>query len=66
MSDHDSRIAWIKVGIAWVGVFFASVTLQQVAFVLTIVFTAFQLYVGLRKLRREIRLERLEAKLKQP
>jgi EamA domain-containing membrane protein RarD len=64
MTDHETGMAWVKVALAWLGVVIGGVTLSQVALVFTIAFTAFQLYTGVRKLRREIRMEKLEALLK--
>lgn len=57
-------MAWLKVGISWIGLTFGGITLSSIALILTIIFTAFNLYVGIRKLRKEIRMERLEALLK--
>lgn len=57
-------MAWLKIAVAWMGATLGGVTLSTVALVLTIAFTALQIYILIRRLRKEIRLERLEAKLK--
>lgn len=62
--DADVKAGWLKVALAWIGLVVGGITLGQIAAVLTIAFTVFQLYVGIRKLRKEIRMEMLEAKLK--
>lgn len=63
-NEHETSVAWLKIGVAWLGATLGGVTLSSIALVLTIGFTALQIYILVRKLRREIRLERLEAKLK--
>lgn len=57
-------MAWLKIAIAWIGATLGGVTLSTLALVLTIAFTGLQIYILIRKLRKEMRLERLEAKLK--
>ena len=62
--ETDHTVAWLKVAIAWLGVFVGGIGLSQIALVLTIVFTALQIYKLVRGLHRERRLEKLEATLK--
>ena len=65
MDSHDAiYVAWAKVAIAWVGIAVGGLTLSSIALVMTIGFTLLQSYILIRRLRREIRLEKLEAKLK--
>lgn len=64
MSDHDTNMVWLKVCIAWVGAVIGGLTLSTIVLGLTGVFTALQIYILVRRLRKEIRMERLEAKLK--
>lgn len=63
-AEHETHMAWLKIAIAWIGATLGGVTLSTVALVLTIVFTGLQIYILARKLYRDSRLERLEAKLK--
>lgn len=63
-SEHETSMAWLKIAIAWIGATLGGVTLSTLALVLTIAFTGLQIYILIRKLRKEMRLERLEAKLK--
>jgi hypothetical protein len=58
--------AWTKITFAWLMLGVSGVTLSQLAIVLTIIFTALQIYKQIREIRRERRLERLEAKLNKP
>ena len=65
MESHDAiYVAWAKVAIAWIGIAVGGLTLSSIALVMTIGFTLLQSYILIRRLRREIRLEKLEAKLK--
>lgn len=64
MSDHDTNMAWFKVGIAWAGAAVGGLTLSTIVLILTGIFTALQIYILIRRLRKEIRMEKLEAKLK--
>lgn len=63
-NEHETSMAWLKIAIAWIGATLGGVTLSTLALVLTIAFTGLQIYILIRKLRKEMRLERLEAKLK--
>lgn len=64
MNDHDTNMIWLKVAIAWAGAVVGGLTLSTIVLGLTAVFTALQIYILIRRLRKEIRMERLEAKLK--
>lgn len=61
MNNDHSHAAVV---IAWLGL--AAGFLTPVAILLTIIFTALNIYVVLRKLRREARLEKLQAELQRP
>lgn len=63
-TEHETSMAWLKIAIAWIGATLGGVTLSTVALLLTIGFTGLQIYILIRNLRRDIRLEKLEAKLK--
>lgn len=65
-NEHDTFFAWFKISVAWIGLLIGGITLGQIAVVMTIIFTGLQIYKQIRDLRKERRLERLEAKLKQP
>lgn len=59
-SDH-SNVALI---LSWLGLLAGFLT--PVAILLTIIFTGLQIYVAVRKLRRDDRLEKLQAELQRP
>ena len=65
MNEHSTGVAWAKIALAWIGALIGSVTLSQIAVVLTIVFTTLQIYKLIRAMRRDARMEKLEARLKQ-
>ena len=65
MNEHSTGVAWAKVAVAWIGALIGTVTLSQIAVVLTIVFTLLQIYMLIRGVRRDARLEKLEARLRQ-
>lgn len=50
MNEHETNIATVKILIAWVGLLFGGITLSSVALVLTIIFTALQIYKLVRDL----------------
>ncbi len=62
-TDHDTHMAWLKVAVAWIGAAVGGLTLSTIVLILTAGFTALQIYVLVRKLRKDIRMERLEAQL---
>ena len=64
ITDHEASIGWAKVAVAWIGLVVGGVTLSTIALILTIAFTSIQIWKAIREIRREMRLERLEAKLK--
>lgn len=64
MSDQNH--AWFKVAVAWIGVFIGGVTLSQIALVMTIIFSGLQIYKLIRDMRHDRRVEKFEARLKQP
>lgn len=61
MSNDHSNLAVV---LAWLGL--AAGFLTPIAILLTIIFTGINIVIALRKLRRQDRLDALEAKLKQP
>lgn len=63
-AEHDTTMAWTKVAVAWAGAAVGGLTLSTIVLGLTAIFTALQIYILIRRLRKEIRLEKLEAKLK--
>lgn len=65
MNDHDNAVMF-KLLLAWIGTAVGGVSMSTLVLGATLVFTLLQIYVMVRKLRREIRLEKLEAKLRQP
>lgn len=64
MNDHETNMAWLKVCVAWIGAAIGGLTLSTIVLVLTAIFTLLQIYIQVRRLRKKIRLEKLEAKLK--
>lgn len=62
---NDDQIAWVKVSVAWIGLLVGGMTLSGIALMLTIIFTALQIYKQVREIRRERRLERLAEQLKE-
>jgi 4-hydroxybenzoate polyprenyltransferase len=61
MSNDHSHLAVI---VAWLGLLAGFLT--PIAILLTIIFTGLNIYIALRKLRREERLEKLQAELQRP
>lgn len=61
MNNDHSHFA---VAVAWLGL--AAGLLTPIAILLTIIFTALNIYIALRKLRRDARLEKLQAELQRP
>lgn len=59
-SDHSH----IAVVLAWLGLLAGFLT--PIAILLTIVFTGLNIVIALRKMRREERLEKLQAELQRP
>ena len=53
-SDHDTSTAFAKIALAWVGAMFGSLTLSNIALIMTIIFTGLQIY----KIVREIWMRR--------
>lgn len=64
-NDHDTNMATLKIIVAWIGAAFGSISLSSAVLVATLVFTLLQIYMIVRRLRKEIRMEKLEAKLRQ-
>lgn len=68
--DHDQQIATLKVSTAWfglsVGSFSVTTFLTLTALGLTIIFTGLQIWKIIRDIRRDIRMENLQAKLQNP
>lgn len=60
-NDHATHLAMI---ISWAGLLAGLLT--PVAILLTVVFTGLNIVIALRKMRREARLERLQAELQRP
>lgn len=56
--DHEARIASMKVMVAWVLTAIGGVTLQQIATVLAIVYTALQIFLLVRDRLIKRRIER--------
>lgn len=50
--DHDTNLALIKILAAWLGVTFGGLTLSSAALTATLIFTALQIIVLLRKMWR--------------
>jgi len=61
MSNDHSHFA---VALAWLGLLAGFLT--PIAILLTIIFTGLNIYIQLRKLRRDERLEKLQAELQRP
>lgn len=61
MSNDHSHVAVL---LAWLGLLAGFLT--PIAILLTIIFTAINIVIALRKLRREARLEKLQAELQRP
>lgn len=61
MSNDHSNLAVV---LAWLGLLAGFLT--PIAILLTIMFTGINIYMALRKLRREVRLEKLQAELQRP
>lgn len=59
-NDHSN----LAVVLAWLGLLAGFLT--PIAILLTIIFTGLNIYVAVRKLRREQRLEKLQAELQRP
>jgi 4-hydroxybenzoate polyprenyltransferase len=59
-NDHSN----LAVVLAWLGLLAGFLT--PIAILLTIMFTGINIYMALRKLRREVRLEKLQAELQRP
>lgn len=60
-NDHTTYIALL---ISWAGLLAGLLT--PIAILLTVVFTALNIVIALRKMRREERLEKLQAELQRP
>lgn len=58
MSNDHSHLAVV---LAWLGLLAGFLT--PIAILLTIIFTGINIYIALRKIRREDRLEKLQAEL---
>lgn len=54
----------VAVVLSWLGLLAGFLT--PIAILLTIIFTGLNIYIALRKLRREERLEKLQAELQRP
>lgn len=63
MNNDNSSLA---LTLSWVGMIASWLSLSHLLAVSTLVFTILQIVIAVRKLRREARLERLQAKLLQP
>lgn len=61
MNNTNTHLALV---LSWLGLLAGF--LAPIAVLLTIIFTALNIYIALRKLRREDRLERLQAELQRP
>lgn len=61
MNQDHSHLA---VAVSWLGL--AAGFLTPIAVLLTIIFTGLNIYIALRRLRREARLEKLQAELQRP
>lgn len=66
MNNDQDHTVMFKLLLAWIGTAVGGVSMSTLVLGATLVFTLLQIYVMVRKLRREIRLEKLEAKLRQP
>lgn len=71
MSNHSpAEMAWWKILIAWIGVGFGSIdmlrSLTIIALILTITFTALQIYKLWRELVKERKSEEFAEKMKAP
>lgn len=63
MNNDHSTIALV---LSWLGLIGSWVTLSHLLAVATLVFTVLQIVIAVRKLRRESRLERLQAASERP
>ena len=63
-NQHDTLAAMAKIALAWLGALFGGVSLSTVVLLSTLFFTVLQSYALIRKIRRDNRLEKLEAQLK--
>lgn len=63
MNDDHSSLALV---LSWLGLVGSWLTLSHLLAVATLVFTILQIIIAVRKMRREARLEKLQALLQQP
>lgn len=61
MNNDHSHVAVV---VAWAGLLAGFLT--PIAILLTVIFTGLNIYIAVRKLRREARLEKLQAELQRP
>lgn len=68
MNDHETRTAWLKMVVAWVLTAIGGVTLQQIATVLAIVYTALQIFLLVRDrlIKRRIAADTKQGDLHEP
>lgn len=52
MGHHDTVAEMVKLAIAWLSFLIAWITLQKVALVFTTVYTGLNIYITIRKIRR--------------
>lgn len=63
MDNDHSTLALV---LSWFGLLASWVTLSHLLAVATLIFTILQIVIALRKMRREERMERLQAELQRP
>jgi hypothetical protein len=61
--DHDTRMAWLKMTVAWALTAIGGITLQQIATLLAIVYTALQIYLLVRDRLIQVRIARESARM---
>jgi 4-hydroxybenzoate polyprenyltransferase len=60
-NDHTTHVAML---ISWAGLLAG--ILSPIALLLTVVFTGINIYIAIRRVRRDARLEKLQAELQRP
>lgn len=62
--NNDHSIT--ALALSWLGLIASWLTLSHLIAMATLIFTTLQIVIAVRKLRRDARLEKLQAKLMQP